>query len=122
VVVAVILVRPVKAAFDQIVDVVVVGYGVVAAAVAVCMRRIAGNGGGVAARVCGVGCDHVFIDVVAVRMMQVAVVQVVDVVVVTDRGVSAVGSVLVRMTAVVNVVGAHVPTLRRCLNVRKESV
>lgn len=68
-VVAVILVRPVKAALDQVIDVIIVGHRVVAAAVAVRVGRIARSGGGVAARMFLVRGDHVFIDVVAMRMM-----------------------------------------------------
>jgi hypothetical protein len=43
------------------------------------------------------GLDFVFIDVIAMRMVQMAIVQVIDMVVVTNGGMPAVGAVLVGM-------------------------
>lgn len=94
-VVAVILVRPVQPPADQVVDVIAVGHCLMSAPSAVVMRLIAGPGAGVAGWMLLVHGDYVLIDVVAVRVMQMAVMEVVDVTVVADCGVAAIGSVLV---------------------------
>ena len=109
VVVAVVAVRVVQAAIDQVVDVVVVRDGVVSAVGAVLVAALVAAGRlGVAGRVVGAGLDHVFVDVVAVRVVQVPVVQVVDMIVVLDRGVAAVRPVDV-LVASVDLVVRHGP-------------
>jgi hypothetical protein len=69
VVVAVILMGSVKSAFDEVIDVIVVGHRYMSAAVAMCVRRIARDRGRMAGRMGLVARDHVFINVTFVRMM-----------------------------------------------------
>ena len=96
VVVAVAAVRVVQVTVDQVVDVVTVGHGLVAAAGAMhvvarvpatVVARSAGPGVG------GVDLDLALVRVALVRAMHVAVVQVADVVAVLDGGVAALGAV-----------------------------
>jgi hypothetical protein len=75
--------------------VIAVRHRLVAAAVAVSMLGIAGDGVGVVARMRLVDGDYVLVDVVAVWVVKVAVMEVVDVIVVAHGGVPAVGPVLV---------------------------
>jgi AcrR family transcriptional regulator len=110
VVVAVIFVGMVKPALDQVVGVIAVRNGLVSAVIPVGVRRIAADGVGVVAWMGLVDRDHVFVDVLVVGMVQVAVVEVVDVIVVTDGGMAAARSVLVRMGAFMDLVG-HAPDL-----------
>ena len=88
VVVAVAVVDVVQAAVDQVVHVVAVRHGFVAAAFAV---NMAGTGlhGVAAVGVGGVYIEAVFVVVAVVFVVQVAVVDVVDVVAVFDGGVAA---------------------------------
>jgi hypothetical protein len=111
VVVAVIFVGTVKPALDEVVDVIAVRNGLVSAPVAVSVRRIAADRGGVIGRMGLIDCDHVLVDVLVVGVMQVAVVQVVDVIVVPDGGMAATGPVLVRVGALMYLVG-HAADLR----------
>ena len=108
-VVAVVAMRMVQMAIDEVIDVVAMRHRFVAAAVAV---HVAGF---VAAavvvrradvRVGGADGDGVFIDVVAVRMVQVSVVQVINVAFVLDGGVAAACAVLVFVIGVVRFVAA----------------
>jgi len=93
VVVAVIAMGVMQAAIDDVVGVIAVGHGLVAAAGAVGVL-FAGDGfAGVG--VGGGDFKGVFIDMIAVDMMEVAVMEVIDVVAVLDGGVAAVGAVLV---------------------------
>jgi hypothetical protein len=88
---------------DHVVNVVGVGHGVVAAAdvVAVrCVVRPAGGSGSASDRVCGAGPDYVLVHVIAVDMMQVAIMQIVVVAIVRDRGVAAGGSMSVGVAVV----------------------
>jgi hypothetical protein len=110
VVVAVILVRPVEPSLDEVIDVIAVGHGLVAALLAVGVPSPAVSGAGVSSGMLLIDRDHMLIHVVPVRVMQVPVVQVVDVIVVLHRGVPAPGPVLMGVLALVNVVG-HVPDL-----------
>ena len=93
----------------QVVDVVAADNGPVAAAGAVDVSGfvaaavVVGHAG---VRVGGADGDAVFIDVVAMRVVQVAVVQVVNVAVVLDGGVAAARAVLVRVVGVVRFVAA----------------
>lgn len=93
-VVAVVPVGPVHPPVDQIIDVIPVGHGLVSAAGTVGMRRVAGGGFGVLAGVRLIDRDHVLVHVLLVRVVQMAVVQVVEVIVVANRGVAAIRSVL----------------------------
>ena len=60
---------PVKSAFDEVIDVIFVRHRHMSAAVAMCVRRIARDRGRMAGRMGLVGCDHVFINVISVRMV-----------------------------------------------------
>jgi hypothetical protein len=97
---------------DQVVDVIPVRNGLMAAVTAVRVLRIAVGGLCVVAGVGLIDRDHVLVDVPAVWMVQVTVVQVVDVVVVAHGGVAAIRSVRMGVLAIVYLVG-HTPTLRR---------
>ncbi len=106
-VVAVALVRVVQAPVDEVVDVVPVGHGVVSAAFA--MDVLAALMGGIAAvRVEFVHRQLVLVDVVAVGVVQVAVVKEVDMPVVHDLRVAAAGAVDVVVGVVDVACVAHV--------------
>jgi hypothetical protein len=107
VVVAVVAVRVVEVAVDEIVDMVAMRDAFVAAAGPVLVAGIvarafvAGRAGG------GIGLgdvNAVLVDMVAVRMMQMAVVQIVDVVAVLHSRVAAVRPVLMGMAGVLGLV------------------
>jgi hypothetical protein len=109
VVVAVVAVRAVKVAVDEEVDVVAVRHQVMPAALAVDVLGVMSLAvvlGSAARRVLVVYRDRVLVDVVAVRMVQVPVVQVVDVVFMHHSDVPAAGTVLVLVVGVDRVV-AH---------------
>jgi hypothetical protein len=98
VVVAVVAVRVVQVAADEVIGVVAVGHGLVAAAGAVLVGlvvAVAGVGRRAGGRVGGADRQAVLLDAAAVGVVQVAVVQVIDVVFVLDGGVAAAGAVLV---------------------------
>ena len=100
-VVAVVAVRVVQVANNEVVGVVAMRYGFVSAAGAVYMSRfvaVAVMIWGADVRVGGADGDAVFIDVVAVRVVQVAVV--------LDGGVAAARAVLVCVVGVVRFVAA----------------
>ena len=108
-VVAVVAVRVVQVAIDEVIDVVAMRYGFVSAAGAVYMSRfvaVAVMIWGADVRVGGADGDAVFIDVVVVRVVQVAVVQVINVAFVFDGGVTAIRAVLVFVVGVVRFVAA----------------
>jgi hypothetical protein len=111
VVVAVILVRPVQAAVDEIVDVIAVRYGFVAAVRTVGMRRITRSRLRVLTWVGLIDCDHVLVDMLLVRVVQVPAVEEVDVFIVAHCSVATTRAMLVRVRALVYLVG-HAPTLR----------
>jgi hypothetical protein len=105
VVIAVVAVRLVQVAVDQIVDVVAVRNGFMAAAgaVAVGFLMLAAVVAWGASR--GVGPVHfefVLLNTVFTHVMQVAVVQIIDMVIVFDCGMSAILPVLVRVAFVMN--------------------
>jgi hypothetical protein len=112
VVVAVILMGSMKPTVDQVIDVIAVRYGLMSAALAVFVRRVAPDRSCVAARMRRINGDHVLVDVIVVRMMQVAVMQVIDVIIVSHRGVAALWPVGVLVGAFMDLVG-HAPTIRR---------
>lgn len=92
--------RVMQVPIHQIIHVVTVRHGLMAAAGAVNMARLV-SGALVLRRTCvGVllrNLDHVLIDMIAVRMMQMAIVQIVDMVAVANRRVTAFRPMLVRV-------------------------
>lgn len=108
-VVAVVAVRVVQMTIHEVVGVVAMRYGFVSAAGTVYMTRfvaVAVMIQGADVRVGGADGDAVFIDVIAMRMVQVAIVQVIDVAFVFDGGVTAIRAVLVFVVGVVRFVAA----------------
>jgi len=106
VVVAVVTVRVVQAAVHEVVHMVAVGDGLVTAVGAVLMRTV-----DLRRAVRRIGCadrDHVLVDMVFVHVMKMAVVQIVDVAVVPDRGMAAVRAMLMRMSGVMFLAAGHV--------------
>ena len=102
-VVAVRPVRMVQVAVHEVVDVITVGHGFVAAVRPMDVVggvRAAGVGRRAVGRVGDRHGEHVLVDVRLVRVMQVPVVQVVRVTVVQDGSMAAVGAVGVRMVGV----------------------
>jgi hypothetical protein len=65
---------PVKPTPDQVIDVIAVRHGLMSATVAMVVRRVASDRGGVAARMRRINRDHVFVDVIVVRVVQVTIV------------------------------------------------
>ena len=109
-VVAVIAIGKMQMAVDEIVNVIAMRDRLVAAVGAMDMGSI------VAAAVMALGAaggvrlayfHHMLIDMAFMRAMQVAVVEVVDVVVMLDCGMTAVGAMLVRMVLVDFVIDGH---------------
>jgi hypothetical protein len=94
------IVRVVQVAVDQVIDVVAMRHCLVATAGAV---NVVGSmaGAGVARRtyrrIRRIAGDHMLVDVVAMDVVQVAIMQVVDVVIVLDRRVAAAGPMDVGM-------------------------
>jgi hypothetical protein len=98
-----------EVAADQIIHVIAMRHRGVAAVGAMDMRGIVAGAGVVGCALIGVGGGHgddVFIDMSGVGVMQMAVVQVIHMVVVADGEVTAVGAMLMRMVRV-DVAGAH---------------
>ncbi|AOJ35023.1 hypothetical protein WJ16_26085 [Burkholderia metallica] len=114
-VVAMIAVRVMEMAVDQVVDVIAVRYLLVPAAGAVDMARLmAAATRRALVRIVCTDLDRVLVDMIAMRMMQMAIVQIVDVVAVLDCGVSAARAMLMVMVSMVRFVAwAHA-----CLLVR----
>lgn len=108
-VIAMIGMRVMKVALDEIIDVVTMRHRFMAAAAPVLMsgRMPAAamlRGAGVRMRI--VHRDRVLIDVIVVHVMEMSVVQVVDMVAMADGGVAAIGPVLVRMVGVLGIATA----------------
>ena len=102
-IVAVIPVGGVQATVHQVIDMVPVGYCLVAATGAVDMAWLVTRQGLPCGARIGIGAVHtkdMFIDMVPVRMVQVPIVQVVNVSVMVNGGVTAAGSVIVIMAFV----------------------
>ena len=95
VVVAVIAVRVVQVPVNQVIDVIPVGHGVVAAARSVLMPGLVSRRRCASVRVLLVDRDPVLIDVVLMGMVQMPVVEKISVAVVADGDMAAVGAVLV---------------------------
>ena len=108
-VVAVVAVRMVEVVVDEVVDVITVGNSGVTASLTVGVLGFVLSAvvpGGAAIGMCVIDCDDVLVDVPLVRMVQMSVVQVVDVVVVHHRDVPAARSVLMGMIGM-DLVVAH---------------
>lgn len=107
-IVAVAVVNVVQATVHQVVDMIAMGYGFMAASRAMDMIGCVAGALAVGA-VIGIGGgdrEHVLVHVIAMRVVQVAVVEIVDVAVMLDGGVAALGAVLVAVIRVVLVVAA----------------
>ena len=99
-VVAVIAMRVMQVILDAIVDVVAVRHRVVAAARPMHMARVMPGAAMVGGAAVGIGAryfDHMLVDMPLMRVVQVAVVQIIDVAVMADRLMAAAGAVLVGM-------------------------
>lgn len=93
-------VRMVQVSIDQIIDVAAMGNRLMTTAWAMAMRRImaaAAMIGRAALRVLFCHLDHVFVGTTRMRMLEMAVVEVIDVAVMSNRDVTAAGPVNVRM-------------------------
>jgi hypothetical protein len=104
VVVAVVAVRVVQMAVDQIVDVVAMRHCLVTASRAMLVPGLMPLAAVLRRAAVGVPrryLDYVLVDVVTVRMMQVSIVQVVDMIAVAYRRVTAVRAVRMRVVGVV---------------------
>jgi hypothetical protein len=100
VVVAVVAVRMMQVTVDQVVDVVAVRHRLVAATWTVAMVRVMAGAAMVGRAAVGVPLAHgddMLVDVVLVRMMQVAVMEIVDVAIMAHREMAAPGTVRMRM-------------------------
>ncbi|MGF6696044.1 hypothetical protein OKW38_000655 [Paraburkholderia sp. MM5496-R1] len=108
-VVAMIAVRMVQVAVDQVVDVIAMRYRFVAACRPVDMSRL--MTAAVRSTLIRIFCAHlqpVFVHVIAMGMVQVAIVQIVSVIAMPDRSVSAVRTMLMVMMGMMRfVAGAH---------------
>lgn len=101
-IVAVIAVRMMQTPRDQVVDVIAMRHRLVPAPSGVRMTVDAVGRLRVTVRVSCIHRDHVLIDVITVRMVKVAVVQIVDVIVVAHRNVTTPFGVDVLMFAFMN--------------------
>ncbi len=117
VVVAVIAVRMVQVAVDEIVDVIPMRHRFMAAPRSVNVARlVAATARRALVRIFGAHFELVLVYVIGVRMMQMTVMQIINVIVVLDRSMSTVRAMLVVVLSVMwFVAGAHVdaPWLKR---------
>jgi hypothetical protein len=100
VIVAVVAVRVMEMTLDEIIDVIAMRNHLVAAPRAVTMAGIVPAAAVLGRAGIGIGPAHrndVLVNVVAVHVMEVPIMQVVDMAIMADRCVAAVGAVLVRM-------------------------
>lgn len=97
VLVAVPIVGVVQVRCDEVVGVIAMGDGLVTARRAVRVRGVVTIAGVILTALGIERGEHVLVDVVAVSAVEMAVVKVIDVVVMLDRGVAAIGSVNVRV-------------------------
>ena len=96
-------VRMMQVAVDQIIDVIAVRHRLVPTARAVHVTRLVARAlviGRAAVRIALRHLDHVLVDVIPMRVMQVTVVDVVDMITVAHGRVAAVGAVLMRVMLV----------------------
>jgi hypothetical protein len=119
--VAVVAMGVMQTAIDQIIRVVAVWHGLMATSLSmlVTLAFVCRGAGGRIFLAC---CNHVFVHVVSVHVMEMAVVQVVDVVPVLDGHMTTVGPVLMVMAGVFSA-SAHtspfrlsLPLAARCLS------
>jgi hypothetical protein len=113
VIVAVVRVRVVQMTGDEVVDMVAMRNRLVTTTDAVDVAAVVALAGmlwGTPLGVLDVDLEHVLVDVITVRMMQVALVQVVEMIAVRNGRVAAAGPVLVGMVWV-RAVLVHVPSL-----------
>ncbi len=99
----------VQMTIDQIIDVVAMGHRFVAAARAVDMAAVMSATivlGGAGARVGGRHADDVLIDMALVRVMEMSVVKIIDMIVVLDGGMTAAGLMLMGVFRM-SVAGGH---------------
>jgi hypothetical protein len=110
VVVAVIAVRMVQVAVDEIVDVIPMRHRFMAAPRSVNVARlVAATARRALVRIFGAHFELVLVYVIGVRMMQMTVMQIINVIVVLDRSMSTVRAMLVVVLSVMwFVAGAHV--------------
>ncbi|WP_277043388.1 hypothetical protein [Caballeronia mineralivorans] len=122
VVVAVIAVRMVQVAVDEIVDVIPVRHRFMAAPWSVNVARLVTAAARRAfVRIFGAHFELMLVYMIAVRMMQMTVMQIINVIVVLDRSMSTVRAMLVVVLSVMwFVAGAHVdaPWLKRSRQLR----
>jgi hypothetical protein len=123
VVIAMVPVGMMEVAIDQVIDVIAVRYGFVPASRAVDVARVMGAAIVVRRTLIRVFCadlERVFVDVIAMRMVQMSIMQVIDVVAMPDGGMSAVCTMLVIVMGMVRfVAGAHAYAprfIRQCGN------
>jgi len=102
VIVAMIAVRMVQTTPDRIIDMVAVRHRLVPTTGAVRVIRRARGWLGMAVRMRSVDRDHVLVHVVAMLVVKMAVVQIVDVIVVTHRDMTTAIAVDVRVLAFMN--------------------
>ncbi|MDB5785387.1 MAG: hypothetical protein JWQ50_5302 [Caballeronia mineralivorans] len=121
-VVAVIAVRMVQVAVDEIVDVIPVRHRFMAAPWSVNVARLVTAAARRAfVRIFGAHFELMLVYMIAVRMMQMTVMQIINVIVVLDRSMSTVRAMLVVVLSVMwFVAGAHVdaPWLKRSRQLR----
>jgi hypothetical protein len=119
VVVAVIAVRMMQMTIDQVVDVITVRHHFVAAIGPVHMPRrmtCAAVLRRAAIRVAGTDGNHVLIDMVAMHVMQMAVMQEIDVAVVTHRSVTTLRTVLVVVLGMLAAAGHRRSPVSGCMD------
>jgi hypothetical protein len=106
VVVAVIPVRVVQVPIMQVVDMITVRHGLVAARWAMCVSRLVTRAAmrrSALHRICAAHVNDVLIHVIAVWMVQMPIMQIVDMITVTDSGMPAGWTVLMRVPSVCRV-------------------
>ncbi len=99
-VVAMIAMRVMQAALDEIVDMIAVRRRFMSAAGSMHMARLMAFVpvlGGAAVRIAVADFDHMLVDALAVQTMQMSVMQIVDVVAMLHRNVTASGAVMMRV-------------------------
>ena len=110
VIVAMIAMRMVQAAIDQIIDVIAMGHRLMAAIRPMHMAGImalAGLAVVAAVRVLGADLDDMLIDMIAMRVMEVPIVKIIHMVAMADGGMAAILTVLMRVIVVDAAVVAH---------------
>ena len=87
-IVAVVLAGMVQPAVPQLVNVIILRHRIANTARAVRVARIAGGRIGMAVRMLGIDRDHMLLDMILMRVMQMPVVQALDAIAVANRRVS----------------------------------